>query len=197
MGRIVANIFLTLDGVMQDPGGPEEDAHDGSELSGWSTPYQDQVMGEAMGKGMAGGGVMLLGRKTYEHLATYWPHQPDDNPYAAVLNNRQKYVVSRTLREPLPWRNSTLIDGDVPGAVTELREQHDKDIAVLGSGELVRSLIPHRLIDVCVLLIHPVVLGKGQRLFTGDGTFAAFRLVDSTTTTTGVIIATYQPDVSK
>jgi dihydrofolate reductase len=149
MGRIVANIFLTLDGVMQDPGGPEQAVHDDSELGGWSTRYQDPVLGEAMGKGMADGGVMLLGRKTYEHLASYWPHQPDDNPYAAVLNNRQKYVVSRTLRDPLPWKNSTLIDGDVPEAVTKLREQHDKDVVVLGSGELIRSLLavrPHRCV---------------------------------------------------
>jgi dihydrofolate reductase len=193
MSRLVVNTNLTLDGVMQAPGDPDEDRRDGFERGGWATPYFDRVMGDAAAEGIAKGGALLFGRKTYEHFASVWPNQPEDNPFAAVLNERQKYVASTTLEEPLPWRNSTLLPGDAMDAVAKLREQPGKDLVVLGSGELVQSLMRRNLVDEYVLLIHPLVLGSGRRLFTDGGPPAAFRLVDSKMTTTGVVIATYQP----
>jgi dihydrofolate reductase len=139
-----------------------------------------------------GGGPLLLVRRTYEDFAGFWPHQTD-NPFTPVLDNAQKYVASTTLTEPLPWRNSTLLAGDASDAVAELRRQDGPDIGVLGSGELIRSLMRRGLIDEYLLLIHPLVLGTGRRLFPDDGPRAELRLVDSLTTTTGVLIATYQP----
>jgi dihydrofolate reductase len=192
MSRLVVNENLTLDGVMQSPAGPDEDRRDGFEHGGWAPPYFDQVMGDWAAEGMARGGALLFGRRTFEQFASFWSTQPDDNPFAAVLNNRQKYVASRTLEEPLPWRNSTLLQGDAMEAVAELKEQPD-DLGVLGSGELVRSLMRADLVDEYVLLIHPLVLGSGRRLLPDGGPSAALRLVDTKTTTTGVVIATYRP----
>jgi dihydrofolate reductase len=193
MSKVVVNTNLTLDGVMQAPGHPDEDRRGGFEQGGWATPYADSVMAGAMGEGIAKGGALLFGRRTYEQFASVWPSQPEDNPYATVLNNRQKYVASTTLREPLSWSNSTLLEGDAAEAVARLKEQPGKDLVVLGSGELVQSLMRRNLVDEYVLLIHPLVLASGRRLFPDGGTFAALRLVDSLTTTTGVVIATYQP----
>jgi dihydrofolate reductase len=193
MSRLVVNENLTLDGVMQSPASPDEDRRDGFERGGWAPPYFDQVMGDVAAEGMAKGGAMLFGRRTFEQFASFWSTQPDDNPFAAVLNNRQKYVASRTLEEPLSWRNSTLLQGDAVEAVAELKEQPDNDLVVLGSGELVRSLMQANLVDEYVLLIHPLVLGSGRRLFPDGGVSAALRLVDTKTTTTGVVIATYHP----
>jgi dihydrofolate reductase len=192
MSRLVVNENLTLDGVMQSPAGPDEDRRDGFEHGGWAPPFFDQVMGDVAAEGMAKDGVMLFGRRTFEQFASFWSTQPDDNPFAAVLNNRQKYVASTTLEEPLSWRNSTLLRGDAMEAVATLKEQSD-DLVVLGSGELVRSLMRAGLVDEYVLLIHPLVLGSGRRLFPDGGPSAALRLVDTKTTTTGVVIATYQP----
>lgn len=191
MSDIVVFNSLTLDGVMQAPGSPEEDRRGGFEHGGWAVPYQDQVMGEIAGKGMAEGGPMLFGRRTYEQFYSFWPHQTD-NPYTEVLNMSQKYVTSRTLEEPLPWQNSTLLKGEAHETVSGLKTQAGKDIVVLGSGQLVQTLIRHGLIDVYVLLIHPLVLGTGRRMFPG-GHRAALKLVDSVTTTTGVLVATYRP----
>jgi dihydrofolate reductase len=193
MSRIVVTNYLTLDGVMQAPGHPDEDRRGGFEHGGWAAPFADDVMGRVMAEGIEKGGSLLLGRRTYEKLAAYWPHQPDDNPYAAVLNNRPKYVASTTLREPLPWANTTLLEGDAAEAAAGLKDQPGKDIVVLGSGELLQSLMPRDLVDEYVLAFHPLVLGSGRRLFPDGGSFAALRLVDSVTTTTGVVIATYQP----
>jgi dihydrofolate reductase len=134
---------------------------------------------------------MLFGRTTYEDFFRVWPGRKD-NPFTQVLDNAQKYVASTTLTEPLPWKNSTLLKGDVTDAVARLKTQPGKDIVVLGSGELVRSLMRRNLVDQCVLLIHPLVLGSGRRFFADDGSFAALRLVDAKTTTTGVVIATYR-----
>jgi dihydrofolate reductase len=192
MGRIVVINSVTLDGVMQAPGRPDEDRRDGFQHGGWAQPYSDEVMGSAMGEQMTRSEALLLGRRTYEDFAGFWPHQKD-NPYTEVLDNSQKYVASRTLEEPLPWRNSTLLEGDVLEAVAELRARAAKDVVVLGSGELVRSVMPHGLVDELVLLIHPLVLGSGRRLFPDDGSPAKLRLVSSVTTTTGVVIATYAP----
>jgi dihydrofolate reductase len=194
MGEIVVIESLSLDGVMQAPGRADEDPRGGFPYGGWATPYADEIMGAEMAKGMARPGVMLFGRRTYEALAAHWPKQTDGNPYTEKLNKVQKYVVSSTLTEPLPWVNSTLIggDGDVPASVGALRDE--TDIAVLGSGRLVRTLAAAGLVDRYVLLIHPLTLGTGLRLFdSADGTeFGKLRLVDSVTTGTGVIIATYQ-----
>jgi dihydrofolate reductase len=191
VSRIVVVNNVTLDGVMQAPGRPDEDRRGGFEHGGWALPYGDEVMARAMGERMAAGGVLLLGRRTYEDFYGYWPKQAD-NPFTEVLEERRKYVASTTLREPLPWRNSTLLHGDAAEAVAALKEQGDEAIGVLGSGELIRSLMRRNLIDEYVLLIHPLVLGTGRRLF-GDGSpHTALRLVDSITTTTGVVIATYR-----
>jgi dihydrofolate reductase len=193
MARLVVQNNLTLDGVMQAPGGADEDRRDGFEYGGWAQPYFDPVMAEAAGEGMSGGGAMLFGRRTYEQFASFWPNQPADDPFATFLNQNQKYVASTTLEEPLPWSNSTLLKGDVPDAVAKLKEESEVDLVILGSGELIRSLMARNLIDEYTLQIHPLVLGTGRRLFTDDGVYAAFRLVKSKTTTTGVILATYQP----
>lgn len=191
MRRIVVTEHLTLDGVMQAPGRPEEDTRGGFRHGGWAMPNNDEVMARVLGEGMAKGGPLLLGRRTYEGFYGYWPHQ-QDNPFTEVLNNVRKYVASTTLTEPLSWANSTLLEGDAAEAVARLKRQPGEDIGVLGSGELVRSLMRHGLIDRYVLLIHPLVLGSGRRLFP-DGVSTTPRLVDSVTTTTGVVIATYQP----
>jgi dihydrofolate reductase len=193
MGRIIANTNLTLDGVMQAPGRADEDTRDGFEHGGWGQPYFDEVMGQKAAEGMASTGAFLFGRRTYEDFASVWPTMPEDNPFAAVLNERPKYVVSTTLREPLPWANSSLLEGDPGETVTPLKDRQDEDIVVLGSGELVRSLMERGLVDRYVLWIHPLVLGSGRRLFTDGLSTASLRLVDTTTTTTGVVIATYEP----
>jgi dihydrofolate reductase len=190
MGDLTVVESLTLDGVMQAPGRPDEDTRDGFEHGGWAVPHADEVMGHAMGERMGGPGGIVLGRRTYQDLFGYWPKQ--DNPYTETLNRGQKYVASTTLAEPLPWENSTLLEGDAVDAVARVK-QETEHLTVIGSGELVRSLIGHRLIDEYVLLIHPLVLGSGRRLF-ADGTFARLGLVDSVTTTTGVVIGTYRDE---
>lgn len=191
MATVTVFTSLTLDGVMQAPGRPDEDTRDGFAHGGWAVPYMDEVMGRFAAQGMGGRGSLLLGQRTYEDFHSFWPHQTD-NPFTEVLDNTRKYVASTTLREPLPWRNSTLLQGDAADAVARLREQPGDDLTVLGSGELVRSLMRRDLVDEYVLQIHPLVLGAGRRLFP-EGVHAALRLVDSVTTTTGVIIATYRP----
>lgn len=193
MARITTHTFLTLDGVMQSPGRPDEDTRGGFDRGGWAPPYNDEVMGNASAEGMAETGALLFGRRTYEDFYGFWPKQTEPNPFTDVLNRTTKYVASTTLEEPLPWENSVLLKCDVVEAVRELREQPGKDIVILRSGALIRSLMPHNLIDQYTLLIHPLVLGTGQRLFPDDGTLASLQLVKRVTTTTGVIIATYQP----
>ncbi|TMM01775.1 MAG: dihydrofolate reductase [Actinobacteria bacterium] len=192
MSRLVVINNVTLDGVMQAPGRPAEDRRGGFEHGGWAVPYNDSVMAGEMARRMADGGPLVLGRRTYEDFASFWPKQ-EDNPFTEVLDNVQKYVASTTLTEPLQWSNSTLLEGDAADAVAKLKQQPGKDLVVLGSGELVRSLTRRNLVDEYVLLIHPLVLGSGRRLFPDGGSYAALRLVDSVTTTTGVVIATYGP----
>jgi dihydrofolate reductase len=193
MSTITAFTNLTLDGVMQAPARPDEDRRGGFEHGGWAPPYMDAVMGSVAAEGMARNGALLFGRWTYEDFANVWPNRPADDPFVKVLNESQKYVASRTLEEPLPWRNSTLLKGDASETVATLKQELDKDLTVLGSGGLVQSLMRHNLVDRYVLQIHPLVLGSGRRLFADGGAFAKLRLVDTKTTTTGVIIATYQP----
>jgi len=193
MGRIVVHDSLTLDGVMQAPGSPDEDRRGDFTRGGWAQPYFDDVIARIANDGMAKGGAMLFGRRTYEQFASFWPKQPDDDPFAAVLNGRQKYVASRTLEEPLPWANSTLLRGEATGSVARLKGEVEDDLVILGSGELTRSLMAQGLIDRYTLLIHPVILGSGRRLFAADGAFTALQLISTATSTTGVLIATYEP----
>ena len=192
MSKVVVFNHLTLDGVMQAPGRPDEDLRGGFEHGGWASSRMDSVIGSAAAKGMAADGALLLGRRTYEDFAAFWPTQKN-NPFTEVLNNIQKYVASRTLKEPLPWSNSTLLKGDAAEAVAKLKAQPGKDLTVLGSGDLLQSLMRRNLVDEYLLMIHPLILGSGRRLFTDGGAFAALRLVDTKTSTTGVVIATYQP----
>jgi dihydrofolate reductase len=191
--KIRVNNYVTLDGVIQAPGHPDEDRRGGFAHGGWAAPYNDEVMLAAAQKGMAKSGALLFGRLTYEKMRTAWSGQPDDNVFANVLNNRQKYVASRTLAPPLEWSNSTLLEGDAADAVAELKQRPGDDVVVLGSRDLLQSLMRRDLVDEYVLLIHPLVLGSGRRLFPDDGTFRALKLVDSVATATGVVIATYVP----
>jgi dihydrofolate reductase len=191
MAKIVVFNSVTLDGVMQAPGRPDEDTRGGFQYGGWAAPYSDEEMGKAVGKSMATTGGLLFGRRTYKDFHSVWPNRKD-NPFTGVLNNTSKYVASTTLTEPLPWMNSTLLKGDIPQAVSALKTQLEKDLVILGSGELIRTLMKHHLIDKYMLLIHPLVLGSGRRLFAEDA-YSTFQLVDSKITPKGVVIATYQP----
>ncbi|GAA4630320.1 dihydrofolate reductase family protein [Actinoallomurus vinaceus] len=193
MGKVIVIEHLTLDGVMQAPGHPEEDPRDGFRHGGWAIRSQDPAMQEVMGAHMSSTWSLLAGRVTYERFADYWPKQAP-NPFTEALDRVQKYVASTTLTEPLAWQNSTLLNGDAADAVSRLKEELPENLVVFGSGELVRSLLPHNIVDTFILLVHPLVLGSGRRLFPHSGSdLSAFRLVDSTTTGTGVLIATYQP----
>ena len=185
---------ISLDGVMQSPAAPDEDRRGGFRRGGWAVPYGDEEMGRRMGREMTGQGSLLLGRRTYEHFFEVWPNAPQPNPYTERLNQADKYVVSNTLSEPLPWMNSTLLSGDGAEAVARLKQElpDDRNLRVLGSGELLHTLILGGLVDEYLLLIHPVLLGGGLRLFP-DGADVPLVLIDSTTTSTGVIIATYRP----
>jgi dihydrofolate reductase len=189
MAEIVAFISLTLDGVMQAPGTPDEDTRGGFEFGGWAAPYADEDSGRMAAQGMANTDALLLGRRTYENLLESWNER--GGPFKDMLNNTPKHVASRTLKEPLPWPNSSLLGADASEAVAGLREKPGKDIVVLGSGDLLRTLMRHRLVDRFVLLIHPIVLGKGRRLFDQGGPDVSFHLTDSQTTSTGVVMATY------
>jgi dihydrofolate reductase len=184
---------MSLDGVIQSPSGLDEDRRGGFDQGGWAVPNNDEVMARVMGEGMAEGGPLLFGRWTYEAFYGYWPHQ-EDNPITDVLNSSQKYVASTTLTEPLPWVNSTLLEGDAAEAVGKLRAQPGGGLGILGSGRLIHSLMRHNLIDEYHLLIHPIVLGSGLRLFPDGSPISKLQLVDSVITTTGVVIATYRPE---
>lgn len=193
MGALTVVQNLTLDGVMQAPGRADEDMRDGFEHGGWAPPYSDPVMAEVMGEGMAAPDVSLLfGRRTYQDFAGFWPKQTG-NPFTPVLDARRKYVASTTLVEPLPWQNSVLLDGDAAKSVAELKAQTTDNLVVLGSGDLCRTLIRHDLVDRFTLLVHPLVLGTGRRLFTDGARPARLRLVESVPTSTGVLITTYVP----
>jgi dihydrofolate reductase len=190
MRKVIVFTNLTLDGVMQAPGRPDEDLRGGFQHGGWAAPYA--AMSHVAGENLSNVGPLLFGRRTYEDFYAYWPNQ-SDNPYTEVLNNAQKYVASTTLKEPLPWSNSTLLNGKVPEAVARLKAQPGKDFLVMGSGILVQTLMKHGLVDLYILLIHPLVLGSGRRLFTDDSAFATLQLIDTQTTDNGVVIVTYQP----
>jgi dihydrofolate reductase len=194
MPRIVVSEFLTLDGVMQAPGDPNEDRSGGFEHGGWQLAYFDDIFGSTMMEAFAATGGLLLGRLTYQNFAAHWPKQPADDPLAGLMNGLQKYVVSTSLTEPLAWQNSRLIKADVPGAVAKLRKEPGKEIQVIGSGELVQTLIRHDLVDSYRLMIHPLVLGTGKRLFRDGTPLMKFRLAETKPTTTGVLILTFEPE---
>jgi dihydrofolate reductase len=195
MRTLTANLFLTLDGVYQGPGGPTEDPSDGFTAGGWSVNYWDEVMGERQGEWMNPQADLLLGRKTYEIFASYWPDVSEDSdnaPTAAILNRATKYVASTTL-DKAEWDNSHVLDGDAVEAVTKLKEQDGPEIQVHGSGNLLQTLLRHGLVDELQLMVFPVVVGRGKRLF-ADGTApAALRVVKSVVSSTGVVVATYVP----
>jgi dihydrofolate reductase len=189
--------FLSLDGVIQAPGAPEEDTEGGFRHGGWQRAYFDDVLGATAAEGMAATEAYLFGRKTYEAMASHWPTVPDTDPYARHLNAAPKYVASTTLRE-VGWPGSTLIEGDVPGAVAELKQQPGGNIAVLGSGELVRTLVAHDLVDEYFLVVFPIVLGSGKRLFGAAEQPRRLRLVDCRTTGTGGVMLTYRrPELAR
>ncbi len=191
--RLVVINHLTLDGVMQGPGRTDEDTRGGFGHSGWATSRGDEVIGRALGERMGKpDGGLLLGRWSYESMLASWNAQ--GGPFKDALNNAPKYVASHNPATRLEWPNSTLLSGDVPAAVAELKQKAGGDLVVMGSGELIRSLLPHGLIDEYLLLIYPLILGSGQRLFDHENHLVPLRLVESIATTTGAIIATYQPE---
>jgi dihydrofolate reductase len=191
MRKLVVGTFLTVDGVMQAPGGPDEDREGGFEHGGWNVNYWDDVMGKLIVEWTLQAGALLLGRKTYEIFAAHWPHVGGDDPVAAKLNSVPKYVASRTLDE-VTWNNATLIQGDVAEGVARLKDEPGDEIQVTGSGELIQTLIEHDLVDEYRLWIFPLVLGEGKRLFARGTLPAALKLVDTRISSTGVAIHSYE-----
>jgi dihydrofolate reductase len=194
MRNLGAIEFVSLDGVFQAPGDPNEDTEGGFEHGGWQRPYFDDVMAASAAEGMARTDAHLFGRKTYQIMAAYWPNAPADDPFAMHLNNVQKYVASNTLRdEDVTWQHTTLLNGDVAQRIREIKEQPGGGIGVLGSGTLVRWLLDNDLLDELTLAVYPLTLGGGKRVFADDGRLRRFELVHSETTGTGGLILRYRP----
>jgi dihydrofolate reductase len=194
MRKVIVNEFLALDGTAQAPGGAEEDTSGGFQHGGWHMQYLDDTFGEWVTKLIGEAGGFLLGRRTYEIFAGYWPNAPEEEQVIAeLLNTKPKYVASTTLTDPLEWQNSTLLEGEVPQAVEALKQQDGGDLLVIGSTVLVQSLIQHGLVDEFRLMIDPLLVGGGKRIFPDDGALRPLRLVDHEATSTGAIIATYVP----
>lgn len=192
MSTLVVQTFLSLDGVMQAPGMPDEDRDGGFEQGGWMTPHFDDQMVRVMNELHARADGLLLGRRTYENMAAYWPHiSDDDNPVASKMHSVAKYVASRTL-DKLEWNNSTLLEGEVSNAVATLKRRQDGEIQVVGSGQLVQTLMANDLIDVYRLVTFPVLIGAGKRLFASGTVPTGLKLADTTTLSTGVAINTYE-----
>ncbi len=192
MRRLIASTFASLDGIMQAPGGPEEDPTGGFTLGGWMFGYDDESM-DISASGFDGKGrELVLGRRTYEIFEAYWPYQPDDDPIATTLNAAKKHVASRTLTM-LHWNNSTLLHGDVVSAIIALKARPGADLQVIGSGNLLQTLQAASLIDEYIVWTFPVVLGRGKRLFSETAKPTALRLVRSQVSTTGVVMSTYVP----
>jgi len=194
MRKVIVNEFISLDGVVQAPGAADEDTTGGFEHGGWHLNYFDDRSQQRVLEGIVAAGGFLLGRRTYEIFAAYWPNASEEEQVIAEpLNTKPKYVASTTLPGPLEWQNSTVLEGDVAEAVTALKQDDDEDLHVIGSTQLVQTLIEHDLVDEFRLMIDPLVLGGGKRLFPDDGGLRPLRLVDSQATTTGAILATYVP----
>ena len=191
MRKLIVSTFLTLDGVMQAPGGPEEDDSGGFAHGGWSVNYWDEQMGQVMGEAMSTPFDLLLGRKTYDIFAAYWPNAPEEAD-AKPLNDATKYVVSRG-RPTLEWTESVLIEGGAAEGISALKQEDGPELQVHGSGNLIQTLLCHNLVDQYNLWVFPLVIGSGKRLFS-DGTVpSALKLVDSKVSTTGVVMGTYEP----
>jgi dihydrofolate reductase len=190
MGKVIVMNGLTLDGVMQSPGRPDEDMRDGFKFGGWGVPYGDEATVAKMAERMDGDRAFLFGRRTYEDLLATWNAR--GGPFKDAFNTAQKYVASSNPATRLSWPNSTLLHGDVPAAVADLKGSSTTKLVIFGSGVLIRSLMAADLIDEYLLMISPLVLGTGRRMF-GGGTQATLRLVESSTTSKGVLIATYEP----
>jgi dihydrofolate reductase len=195
MRRLIVNEFMSLDGVTQAPGAADEDTSGGFKHGGWNLRYMaDQVAQKWALGGIVEAGGFLLGRRTYEIFAAYWPNAPEDEQVIAEpLNTKPKYVASTTLGEPLGWQNATLLRGDLADAVAALKQGDGDDIHVIGSTQLVQTLTEHDLVDEFRIMIDPLLLGGGRRIFRDDGTLRPLRLVDSQVTTTGAILTTYAP----
>jgi dihydrofolate reductase len=194
MRKVIVNEWMTLDGVVQAPGAPDEDTTGGFEHGGWHMPYLDETAQGRVLEDLTKAGGFLLGRRTYEMFAAYWPNAPEEEQVVAEpLNTKPKYVASTTLTEPLEWQNSTVLEGDVADGVAKLKEQDGGDVHVIGSTELVQTLLERGLVDELRLTIDPLVVGGGKRIFRDDGALRRLRLVDSRVTTTGAIMATYVP----
>jgi dihydrofolate reductase len=191
MRKIIVFTAVTLDGVLQGPARPDEDRRGGFSYGGWAVPY-DAMQSQEAAEGHSAFDGLLLGRRTYEDLYDYWPKQTN-NPFTEQLNNMQKYVASTTLKEPLGWQNTTLIKANVPEAVTALKAEPGDDLMIMGSSKLSQSLMKHNLIDRYILMIHPVVLGTGQRLFDDIGQLTTLQLVSAKPTPKGVVVAIYEP----
>jgi dihydrofolate reductase len=190
VGKVIVMNGVTLDGVMQSPGRPDEDTRGGFAHGGWAIPYGDEVMVAKMGERMGADRAFLLGRRSYEDMLSSWNKRR--GPFKDALNNTQKYVASHSPATKLEWPNSTLLHGDVPAAVAELKQSSSSNLVIMGSGELITALMSADLIDEYLLMIAPLVLGTGRRLFP-DGVQASLRLTDSTTTSKGVLITIYEP----
>lgn len=191
MGELVVTEFLTLDGVAQAPGEPDEDRDGGFDHGGWQAPLLDEESGAVMFERAAGLDALLLGRRTYEIFAGYWPHAPEEIPFTGLLNGATKYVASRTLAEPLAWSGSSLLAGDLAESVAAVKERHD-EVHVIGSLGLVPALLEHGLVDRLDLWLYPVLLGTGKQVF-GPGTApAALRLTESTTFPSGTLHLVYE-----
>jgi dihydrofolate reductase len=194
MRKVIVNEWMTLDGVVQAPGTADEDTTGGFEHGGWHLRYFDDISREWVVENLTEAGGFLLGRRTYEILAAYWPNAPEEEQVVArPLNMRPKYVASTTLTGPLAWQNSMVLQGEVAEAVAALKREDGADLHVIGSAKLVRTLIEHDLVDEFRLMIDPVVVGGGKRIFRDDGVLRTLRLVDGRMTTTGAILATYAP----
>jgi dihydrofolate reductase len=191
MRSITVTMWVTLDGVVQGLGRPDEDTRGGFAHGGWGQRYNDEVMGREMAKAMAKPGDMLFGRRTWQDFITAWGRLTDGNPFTTHMNAATKYVVSRTLEDADAWQNSILLRGDAVDTVAELKAQSGRDLAIIGSASLVRSLHAAALIDRYTLLICPLTLGSGARLFEGPAPLTEFELTSSIATTKGVIIAQY------
>jgi dihydrofolate reductase len=191
MRRLIVSTFLTLDGVMQAPGGPGEDDSGGFAHGGWSVRYWDEQMGQIMTEAMSASFDLVLGRRTYDIFAAYWPHAPEEAG-AKPLNDATKYVASRS-RPTLEWEKSVLIEGDAAEGIAELKETDGPELQVHGSGNLIQTLMRRNLVDEYRLWVFPLVIGSGKRLFSEGTIPSALKLVDSKVSATGVVIATYQP----
>ncbi len=192
MRKVVVTEWMTLDGVVQAPSYADEDVDGGFVHGGWHAPYFDEISQKWVIDNLARAGAFLFGRRTYEIFAAHWPNAAEaEQVLAEPLNSRPKYVASTTLAEPLAWQNATLLHGDIPEAVAALKREDGGDLYVIGSPELVQTLIDHDLVDEFRLMIDPLVLGDGKRLFRNDAPCRALHLVDNQVTTTGAILATY------